>query len=264
MTKSRLRMSGESTKNIRALLTQEFEARHVDAALGHFSSAVDKFLAGDWEAIAQKSGKFVEAVAKALVLKSGKTITDPRHFSAGNELRLLEHVKGFPDTLRLVIPRAGIFVYEVVSNRGGRHDAHDIDANVMDARVLLPAISWMLADMVRFCGKSDPETAMELIDELTAKKYPYFEEIDGRAYINLRALKPGEISLLILYSSYPRRINRQKLVDLVKRHGVTASAASTAVHRLKNLVDDADGEWKLRGIGREAAEELIQRVGASG
>ena len=136
-------MSGEATKEIRALLVLEFEARHIDALLDHFFGAVDKFVAGDWEGTAQKAGKFVEAVTKTLVLRAGKTITDPRHFSAGNELRLLEHVKDYPDTLRLVIPRVGIFVYEIVSNRGGRHDAHDINANVMDARVIVPAISWM-------------------------------------------------------------------------------------------------------------------------
>jgi hypothetical protein len=55
---------------------------------------------------------------------------------------------------------------------------------------------------------------------------------------------------------------RQHLVDAVTRHGSTASAASTAVHRLKNVVDDENGKWKLRGTGRQKAEDLLKRLRA--
>jgi hypothetical protein len=99
-----------------------------------------------------------------------------------------------------------------------------------------------------------------LIDELTNKTYPYFEEIDGRSYVNVKGLKPKEIALLLLNSKYPRRINRQELVKLIARHGISESAAQTAVHRLKHLVDDNDGEWKLRGIGRQDADALLKKV----
>jgi hypothetical protein len=252
-------MSGDEIQKVRTLLLKEFDARHVKSLLAHFSRTVGKFLAKDWEGTAEKAGKFIEAVAKALVVRAGKAITNPRHFSAGNELRLLEQVAGYPDALRLVIPRAGIFVYEIVSNRGGRHDAHDIDANELDARVLVPIVSWILAEMVRFCGQTNPEEAMELIKELTEKKYPHFEDIGGRSYINLDGMKPGEIALLLLYRKYPSRISRPVLVDLVKRHGATESAAVTAVHRLKSLVDDDGDGWLLRGLGRQKAEQLLEK-----
>lgn len=247
---------------VRAVLIQRFDARHVDAALKHFSAAVEKYVLEDSEGVLVRAGKFVEAVTKALMLHCGKTISNPRRFSAGSELRQLEQAAAsFSDVIRLVIPRACIFAYDVTSNRGGRHDAHDIDANVMDASVVMPIMSWVLAEMVRFSsGNSDTDAATALIEELTNKTYPYFEEIDGRPYVNIDGLKPGEVALLLLYSSYPKRISRQTLVDLVRRHGHTDSAATTAVHRLKNLVDDQDGDWKLRGIGRQRGEALLKEV----
>lgn len=253
-------MSGKSAKETRALLIREFNMHHVDAVLSHFEAALQKFILADWEGVEQKAGKFIEAVTKALVIKAGKTIANPRHFSAGNELRQLENVSGYPHALRIVVPKAGIFVYEIVSNRGGRHDANDIDANEMDAKALMPVISWILAELVRFCGKTDPVIAMQLITELVDKKYPYFEEIEGRLYVNHPGLKPGETALLILYSAYPDRISRQSLVDSVARHGNKVSAANTAVHRLKNVVDESEAGWKLRGIGRELAEDLLKTV----
>lgn len=252
-------MSGDSSKSASALLRTQFRAVHVDAALKHFTAAIEKLVAGDWEGTSQKAGKFVEAVTKALMLYCGKTIENPRKFSAGRELQQLQHAGAYDDAIRLAIPRAGIFVYDIVSNRGGRHDSHGLDANEMDATTVVPVISWMLAEMVRFCSGSDAKTAMELIKELSTKTYPYFEEIDGRRYVNLDG-NPGEIALLLMYSIYPRRLRRQELVNLVKRHGASQSAANTAVHRMKHLVDDGGGEWILRGRGREQAERLLKKM----
>jgi hypothetical protein len=57
-----------------------------------------------------------------------------------------------------------------------------------------------------------------------------------------------------------KRIARQELIDMVKRHGAKSNAANVAVHRLKNVIDDDNGEWKLRGLGREKAEALLKRL----
>ena len=153
-----------------------------------------------------------------------------------------------------------MFVYEVVNNRGGRHDPTDIDANAMDMTAIIPMMSWILAEMVRFCSSgADTVEAMALIEELTDKLYPLFEHIDGRTYVSTSKLKPGQLALLLLYDAYPKRLKRQNLVLAVQRHGTKASTAQVAVHRLKDMVDDRDGEWKLRGTGREAAEEILRQ-----
>jgi len=252
----------KSANQAKALLVNEFDGRHIDSSLKHFSAAIEKYAIRDWDGVALKAGKFVESITKALMIRCGKTVSTPRHLKVGQELRQLESLSSttYPDTLRIVIPKACVFVYEVVNNRGGRHDAHDVDANEMDTKAVVLSISWVLAEMVRFCGKTDTVTAAALIDELANKTYPYFENIDGRSYVNIKGLKPGELALLLLYSLYPRRVNRQELVGLVKRHGVANGAANTAVHRLKHLIDDDDGNWKLRGVGRQEADALLKKV----
>ena len=246
---------------VRALLVKEFESRHVDACLKHFVAATEKFIAEDWDAVALKAGKFVEATTKCLMIRCGKTPPAARKFSAGQELRQLEQLGTMPDVLRIVIPKACIFVYEIVNNRGGRHDAGDVDANAMDATVVMPILSWVLAELVRFSSAGgDTRSAATLIEELTRKVAPFFEDIDGRTYVNRSRVKVSDLALLLLYSSYPRRMKRQDLVDSVRRHGSSASAATTAVHRLKTSVDDDSGQWKLRGIGRQRAEEVLRKL----
>jgi hypothetical protein len=57
------------------------------------------------------------------------------------------------DGLRLQIPRACIFVYDITSNRGARHDSDEMNPNEMDATVILPVFSWMLAELARLSAK---------------------------------------------------------------------------------------------------------------
>jgi len=249
----------KGAKRVKELLVTKFDSRHIESSLKHYSSAVEKFALRDWDGVEFKAGKFVESITKALMVLCSKPIGAARKFRAGNELRQLEGATAFPDVVRIVIPKACIFVYEIVNNRGGRHDAHDIDANEMDTNTIVPIISWVLAEMVRFCSTdADTATAAALIEELTNKTYPYFETVDGRSYVNIRDLRGGEIALLLLYFLYPERLGRQELVDAVARHGVDPAAAKTAVHRLKHLVDDDSGAWKLRGIGRQEADQLLK------
>jgi hypothetical protein len=252
-------MFGSPAPSVAAALKAQFAPTHIDAALKHYSGAIEKYVVGDWEGAIQKAGKFVEAVTKSLFLFCGGTIANARHFKAGIELRQLEQRAGYPDAVRIAIPRAAAAVYEIANNRGARHDAHDIEANEMDATMVMPTVSWILAEMIRFAGAGDPASAMALTKEFTRKRYPYFEEISGRPYVNLNGT-PGEIALLIMYSLYPKRIRRSDLVDMVKRHGSSQSAATAAVHRMKNLVDDENGMWLLRGAGRQTAEAVLLKL----
>lgn len=252
-----------SEKIAKAILTKKFEAKHIDACLKHFADATEKFALEDWDWVALKAGKFVEATTKALMRSSGKSLPGARQFKAGNELRSLEQLPSatHSDTVRIVIPKACIFVYEIVNNRGGRHDAVEIDANEMDAKAVIPMVSWILAEMIRYSGAGyNTDAAMELIEGLSNKAFPEFETIDGRPYVNFDEIGATDLALLLLYRSYPRRIGRRTLVDAVKRHGIKTNAAETAAHRQKDVVDDDNGEWKLRAAGRQKAELLLKKL----
>ncbi len=145
---------------------------------------------------------------------------------------------------------------------GVRHDPDEIDPNKMDAMVVIPVASWVLAELVRYAdaGSSTPDATADLVDELTEKKFPLFEDIDGRTYINASKLKAPEIGLLLLNEAYPKRVGRESLIDQIRRHGVKQNAAAVAVSRLKNFVDDDNGQWKLRGTGRNRAAEILSKI----
>lgn len=250
----------DQTKQI---LTTIFPAVHITSGLKHFSNVIEKYQKRDWEGSLVKIGKFVEAIIKCLYLFCGQTLPRGRNFKVGVVIKNLERLGAqYDDIVRLLIPRACVFIYDIASNRGARHDSDGIDPNQMDANVAMPIASWILAELIRFASgqNGDSEAAMLLVENLSTKKYPYFEEIDGRVYVNIRGLSDRETGLLILSAVYPRRINQEKLIDLIRRHGASKNSAYIAARRLKNSVDDDNGNWKLRGIGLQEADKIMSKL----
>lgn len=242
-------------------LLQVFNSKHINALLLHYRESVTKFEQGDWEGCILKAGKFIEAVIKALAVHGRLALPPARKFKVGNIVQQLNNLDSgkYDDVIRVLIPRNCVFVYDIASNRGARHDPAEIDPNKMDASVVIPNLSWILAEMVRFSqkGTMHPEEAVTVTDSLMEKKYPHSEDIDGRIYINRNNMSATDVALLILDRNYPRRTNQDYLIEMLQRHTFTEKNSKTAVERIKKYIDnDGNGGLILRGSGRQKAAEI--------
>jgi hypothetical protein len=163
------------------------------------------------------------------------------------------------DTIRLAIPRACRFGYDISSNRGGRHDPDEVDPNEMDATVMIGLCSWILAEMVRFAQKGavDPDRARAAVQSLVIPKYPVLESVDGHVYFH-GGTGARDVALVLLLAAYPGRVTRENLIRDITRHNLTDNAARVALTRLRGMVDeDDDGKLLLLAPGREEAEKLL-------
>lgn len=245
-------------------LTGVFDSRDVRYGLRHFSDMVGLFQKGDWEHSIAKGGKFIEAVLKALNKHGGSPCPEGREFkvaSVVDKLRTLPRTTA-DDTIRVVIPRACRFIYDISSNRGGRHDPHEIDPNRMDSVVTVTCCSWILAEMVRYAsrGKVDVGEAGELVERLIEKKYPLIEDIDGRVYLHLRNKSARDVALAILAFRHPMRMRREHLISSVKRNGFSENNSRMAVKRIGSVVDtDDEDNLRLLQTGLREAEELLRK-----
>lgn len=251
---------------IKNLLGQKFEAKRVNSVVGHYISCIQKFEEGDWETSLTKAGKFIEAVIKLLWIFADKELpVKQKEFKASVfAKKIIDQITTTAisdDGIRLQIPRASIFVYDIVSNRGGRHDSDEVNANEMDSSTVLPMCSWILAELFRFSAKSlmSVEDTKKIIDSLTERKYPIFEEIDGRIYVDSEKFKSApECILLILYKIYPKRISKNTLLNFLKRHNFKQSAVK--FERLSPYLNiDENGNILLRATGRRKAEEILNK-----
>jgi len=248
---------------IEALLIPKFPKKHASAALDHFSEMAGRFQGAEWEPCIAKAGKFVEAALKALGVHAGLTVPSGRKFSAGaviDDLGRLPGTAGVDDTVRITIPRACRFAYDIASNRGARHDPDEVNPNEMDASAVVPTCSWILAEMIRYAQKGavDPSQAKELVESLSARRYPLIEEVDGRVYFHRAKKSAPDVALLALSYHYPKRVRQSDLIETIRRHGFKNHNATVAVARIRKLVDDdGNGNLRLLAPGLKKAEELM-------
>lgn len=259
-----------ASRDVAALLKDQFQASNVDAMVKHFQEAVDEFHRGAWEKSLSKSAKFLEAAFKVLAREANVQIGSGRQFKVEQVIQGLrgDSTKGVvDDTIRLTIPNCLRFVYDVTSNRGGRHDPDEVDANEMDATAVLSNCSWVVAEMVRYAQKSrDLKEAAEVVDDLMKRRVPYFENIDGRDYANVKSAKSArDMGLLLLWRRGRKRTSRGELITAIMRNrkSVTRKNAQMAVSRLADVTDDdGAGNLQLRSPGYVQAEELLTKESA--
>lgn len=244
------------------LLVPTFSAKHINAALTHFTNAVNDFGQGDWEDSIAKTGKFVEAILKAIATHCGVPFESGRKFKADSVMKALGQLPhgSYDDSLRLLIPRACRLIYDIASNRGARHDSDEVDPNSMDANVVMPVSAWIVAEAIRYAQKGaiDPSEARDLVESLVEKKYPVLEEIEGRIYLHAKKKSAVDVALVVLARRHPKRIGRSELIDIVKRNGFSVANAKVAVGRIGKFVDDdGNGELRLLTPGLKRAEEIV-------
>lgn len=250
---------------IELMLTPYFHKKNVSSLLKHFSKSVEDFRKRDWENAIAKAGKFIEATLKALFVHVGRALPSGRGFKADVIINGLGQLPdgSFHDSIRLTIPRAARFVYEVASNRGARHDTDEVDPNEMDANAAMMACSWILAEMIRLAQKGavDLSQAKTLVENLTQKRYPMIEDVEGHIYFHRKKKTATEVALVVLAHQYPGRVEKQELVATVKRNGFSLANARVAVSRILRMVDENDnGELRLLAPGLKQAEELMRDI----
>ena len=228
------------------------------------SGIVSQFQTGDWEPCIAKAGKFVEATVKALAVHAAVSFPTGRRFSAGTVIDDLTRLPSgtVDDSIRITIPRACRFVYDIASNRGARHDPDEVDPNEMDASAVVPMCSWILAEMIRNAQKGlDMAEAKELVESLSARRYPLIEEVDGRVYFHHAKKSAPDVAVLALAYRHPKRMSRDELLATIKRHGFKSTNANVAVTRIRNFIDD-DGKGNLRLLapGLKKAEQLMSKT----
>ena len=253
-----------SSTNVAQLLLPVFPKKHVSAMIRHFERMTNDFQRQEWEDCIAKGGKFVEAVLKALYVSAGQVLPSGKAFKVDAIINRLAGLSqgSVDDTVRLTIPRACRFVYEIASNRGGRHDPDEIDPNEMDANAVVMNCSWALAEMIRHAqrGVVDSSAAKSIVDSLVKRRYPLIEDVDGRTYFHFANTSAVDIALLALAYCYPRRMAPQELIILLRRHSFSGANARVALQRIRRLVDkDVDGRLRLLAPGLQKAERIMSQ-----
>lgn len=161
-------------------------------------------LSESFDAAGMSTGKFCESVIRLL-----------QHELTGTNTAFGTHIPNFPDecrklittsqssgpeSLRIVIPRALVFLYTMRGKRGIGHVGGDIEANAIDLATMVRVSDWVMCELVRVYHKLPIEDAQALVDALAVKQLPEVWEVGGKKRIMNTRLSYKHKVLLLLYS----------------------------------------------------------------
>lgn len=177
-----------------------------DELLTSYGEITRNFLERRWEPSELNGGKFAEIVYSivrgAVTGKFPHKATKPKNMS--DACRQLEAEPADTSrvgdrSLRVYIPRALIVLYDIRNNRGVGHVGGDVNANSMDATVVVAISSWIMAELVRIFHGVTPEAAQETVDALVERKSPLIWEVEGVKRVLDADMPPKDQVLVFLH-----------------------------------------------------------------
>lgn len=90
-------------------------------------------------------------------------------------------------SLRVHIPRALVFLYDIRNQRGVGHVGGDVDPNAMDASSVVALASWVMAELVRIFHGVSTNEAQDTVEALVERKTPLIWEVEDIK----RVMAPG-------------------------------------------------------------------------
>src|SRR5262249_7365033 len=133
------------------------------------------------------SGKFTESIFRFL-----------QHHLTGTYIPFGQHIPNFADesrkliqlpatsgieSLRIIIPRALVYLYTLRGKRGIGHVGGDVEANAIDAATIVRVADWIICELIRVFHQLSLEEAQAVVDTLSTRNLPIVWEVSGKKRI---------------------------------------------------------------------------------
>jgi hypothetical protein len=156
------------------------------------------------DATGLSSGKFCEAVIRLIQKElTGSSTNFGVHISNFNQecqrLMQLPATTG-NESLRIIMPRALMFLYTIRGKRGIGHVGGDVEANAIDIETIVRVSDWIVCELIRIFHNLSLEEAQEIVDSISNKLMPEVWHIAGKKRILATGLDSKQKTLILLYS----------------------------------------------------------------
>jgi hypothetical protein len=201
-----------------------------DELVAEYQKIMRNFREHRWEAAELDGGRFSEIVYTILAghIDSDNypaTPSKPTNFPAACDALARADRTKFPKSVRLLVPKVLIALYDIRNNRGVGHVGGEVDANHMDATFVAHTASWVMAELVRIFHTTDITTATATVEALVDRHLPLIWEVNGVKRVLDNRLSLTDATLLLLYScvqgltdkSLATSLERERLFDYKTR-----------------------------------------------
>lgn len=220
-----------------------------------------------YDATGLSAGKFCETVIRLLqhevfnsYIPFGQTINN----FADEVKKLVQSPKtAAVESIRIIIPRAILFIYTLRNKRGIGHIGGDVDANKIDTVSIVTATDWVICELIRIYHNLSLEEAQDLIDSISIKELPIIWEVAGKKRILNDKLSSQDKVLILLYSEKDSFVLSEDLCSWIE-YSVLAMFKKRVLeplHKKKFIEFDRENDCVyLSPLGVKQAEKLINSI----
>ena len=240
-----------------------------DPLLESYQEIETNFTEHRWEPSELNGGKFCEIVYTIILgtLNGSYASRPSKPSNMARACRDLENLTADPSrvgdrSLRVLIPRVLVALYDIRSNRGVGHAGGDVNPNLMDATVAYGMASWTLAELVRVFHGVSTQEAQGIADVLVERKFALIWDTGKGKRVQDPDMDKGDQALLLLHSR-PSWVSEDELFEWVEYS--TMSKFRTNIlknYHKKRLLeyDGKAGQVRISPLGSKHVEEEILKT----
>lgn len=237
----------------------KIKRRHREAAFGN-----------SFDAAGLSVGKFCESVIRLLQHElTGESIQFGKHIpnfpDACRKLIVLDASAG-PESLRILIPRALVFLNTIRGKRGIGHVGGDVEANAIDLATIVRISDWIMCELIRVFHDLPIEEAQALVDSLATKQVQDIWQVAGKKRILRKKLNYKQKVLLLLYSQSESAALSEELFEWCEHSHMPSFRRDVLapMHKVKLVEYDREEEIVyLSPLGVDEAETIIKAAAPS-
>jgi len=178
------------------------------------------FASGNHDTVGLRTGVFCEVILRFLQeqLTGSHTPFGTKITNFADDCRKIELLpRGTGDeSLKLIMPRALLFVYTIRNKRGIGHAAGDVDANAIDAATCMRVADWCVSELIRLFNSLSLEEAQEILDAISIRQLPEVWLIGGVRRVLDPSLNYRSQVLLLLHGDVDAAVPAEDLCAWVE------------------------------------------------
>jgi len=230
------------------------------SVLASFRDIQTNFVLQRWKASELDSGHFVEAVRRIIQVElNGKPtpIGKPLPNFNDAELKRLENQTG-NDSFRILMPRVLRSIYSLRSKRGVAH-LGPISPNRMDSTLILYAVKWVLAELLRINSALDANDTQVLVDGIVQRDSPLIWDADGVKRVLAGNLRAQEKILVLLYDTSPMMLDGLRQ-SIEYGNATRFRTICSSLHSERLLEMSSSGKCTISPKGIAEAELILRNA----
>jgi hypothetical protein len=237
-------------------------AEYEDQLFARYREIERNFRESRWEPSELNGGKLSEVVYSILRGHVDgnypPTPSKPANFSAACAA-LEKAAPSFGRSVRLLIPRVLIALYDIRNSRSVGHIGGDVDPNHMDALVVLHMAKWVVAELVRIFHNVPVQEATDIVEALSDREMALVWNAGAvRRVLDVR-LSMLEKTLVLLYGE-PSALTEADLLHSLEHSNPSVYRRDVLrkAHKARLLeFNEGTKEVRLSPLGARRVEQEI-------